>query len=233
VKLVRSAPVGSGATDADALPFPLAPGAERYFGQGGTYLVAVDEVADERLLMPVVIRRRGPFRLLRCLFAPVRDDGSAPTLEAEAGFLDRFLDLARRDRICHRIGQPENWALFRTSPADAVSAPFGSYRVPLAGRTIEEVVAGFKPRFRSYVREGAASGATLRTGPDALDGFYALHAATMERAGLWLAPRSQFDDLLAAFGATADVGVVEVDGVPAAGELGMTKIGRASCRERV
>jgi lipid II:glycine glycyltransferase (peptidoglycan interpeptide bridge formation enzyme) len=172
--------------------------------------------------MPAVIRRRGPFRLLRCLFAPVREDGSVPAIDVEAAFLDRFLAYVRRDRPCHRIGQPENWALFRSAPAGSVSAPFGSYRVPLRGRTIEDVVAGFKPRYRRYVREGVAAGAVLRTGPGALDGFYAVHSTTMERAGLWLAPRSRFDDLLAAFGPVADVGVVEVDGVPAAGELVMT-----------
>jgi hypothetical protein len=208
--------------DPAALPFALVPGAARYFGDGGTYLVAADEVDGERLLMPVVIRRRGPFRLLRCLFAPVREDGAVPAVEAEQAFLDRFLHHVRRERPCHRIGQPENWALFRAAPAAAVSAPFGSYRVPLAGRAVDEVVAGFKSRFRSYVREGASAGATLRTGPDALDGFYGLHAATMERAGLWFGSRAQFAAMLAAFGPVADVGVLEVDGVAAAGELAMT-----------
>ncbi len=78
-----------------------------------------------------------------------------------------------------------------------------------AAATIDEVVAGFKPRFRRYVREGAAAeGAELRTGAEALDAFYGLHAATMERAGMWLPPRSLFDDLVAAFGPVADVVVL-------------------------
>jgi hypothetical protein len=222
MRLVAPAAAGGTALDPEALPFPLVPGAAQYFGNGATYLLAEDEIGGERLVMPVVIRSRGPFRLLRCLFAPVREDGAVPPLEAEAAFLDRFLAFVRRERPCHRIGQPENWALFRTAPADSISAPFGSYRVPLRGRTLEEVVAGFKPRYRRYVREGVAAGATLRTGPAALDGFYAVHATTMQRAGLWLAPRSLFDEMLAAFGPVADVGVVEVDGVPAAGELVMT-----------
>jgi hypothetical protein len=212
-----------GATDAGALPFPLAPGAARYFGRDGTYAVASDDVDGERLLLPVVLRRRGPFRLLRCLFAPVGADGSVPTAEAEAAFAERFVEHVRRERVCDRIGQPENWALFRHAPAGSTSAPFGSYRVALEGRTIEEVVAGFKSRFRNYVRAGAAAaGTALREGPEALDAFYGLHAATMERAGMWLPPRSLFDDLVASFGPVADVVVLEVDGVPAVGEIVMT-----------
>ncbi len=214
--------VAAGAADVLDLPFPLVPGAARFFGNGATYRVASDVIDGERLVMPVVIRRRGPFRLLRCLFAPVREDGAVPSLEAETAFLEEFLAFVRRERTCHRIGQPENWALFRSAPVDSVSAPFGTYRIPLTGRGIDDVVAAFKPRYRSYVRKGAAEGAVLRTGADQLDAFYPLHATTMERAGLWLAPRAQFDDLLAAFGPVADVGVIEVDGRPVAGELVMT-----------
>ena len=222
MKLAAADPAGTDAAGGDALPFPLAPGAARYFGADGSYLVARDQIDGDALLMPVVIRSRGPFRLLRCTFAPVRADGGVPAVEQEQAFLNRFLDHVRAERPCHRIGQPDNWALFRSAPGGSVGAPFGSYRVPLVGRDIEDVVAAFKPRFRSYVREGTAAGAVLRTGPEALDAFYELHAATMERAGLYLAPRSQFERLLAAFGEVADVGVVEADGVAAAGELAMT-----------
>jgi lipid II:glycine glycyltransferase (peptidoglycan interpeptide bridge formation enzyme) len=100
-----------------------------------------------------------------------------------------------------------------------VSAPFGTFRVPLRDRSMKDVIAGFQSRYRSYVRQAATLGAALSTGPSALDAFYGLYAATMERAGLWTAPRPSFERLLEAFGARADIGVVEAGGLPAASAL--------------
>ncbi len=136
-------------------------------------------------------------RLLRLgqLLSPPMQDGQRLSAEMESQFLEQLIELLRRERICDRLVQPPNDCLFAAAPARAQQCEFGSYVLPLAGRTEDDVLKAMHSHHRHVIRKAVRRGATVRMGREQLAAFYDNHAETMARSGLACSSREYFEQL--------------------------------------
>lgn len=76
-----------------------------------------------------------------------------------------------------------------------------NYRLPLTGRTPEELLAGMTQKTRYNVRYAAKHGVTMRVGSKAdLDDFMRIYRVTGERDGFAVRPKVYFERMLDALG---------------------------------
>lgn len=171
---------------------------------------------ESEAIVPVQVMARKMLTLGQIQYAPLRE-GQALDAAEEAAFWTRFLASQKRRRDFHRLAQPPTWCVFTAVPQGAKAIPFGSYRIDLQQEE-EDIFAGFQSRYRSYVRSAGRKGAEIRYGEDQLEAFHALHTKTMERAGAWVEPLADLQELYQTVGdKMALCGVVYLDDVPQGG----------------
>ena len=171
---------------------------------------------ESRAILPVQVMARKLLTLGQIQFPPMRE-GEALPAEEEAAFWKRFLKLQKRRRDFHRLSQPPTWCVFASVPEGAKAIPFGSYRINLQEEEAD-IFARFQSRYRSYVRSAERKGAEIRYGFEELEALHGLHRKTMERAGAWVEPLTDLEELYDLVGESmALCAVVYLDGEPQGG----------------
>jgi hypothetical protein len=170
--------------------------------------------------LPYTVHRKAVFRFLRFQTAPIALHPAGPSPDEAAGaeqdFLDSLPAFLRRDLRADFVAQPPNWALFTRSPAGSIEAPFGSYRLDLSP---EEAVLwrAVHTNHRNVIRIAQRGGARVEHGPQWRDAAYQLYADTLGRSHMAVEPRGEFERVLDAMGAHAEVHIVLAGGVPQGG----------------
>ncbi|MDO8847182.1 MAG: peptidoglycan bridge formation glycyltransferase FemA/FemB family protein [Coriobacteriia bacterium] len=167
---------------------------------------------DLHIAVPFVGRRRVGLRWLQFQWGVW---SSRPIdLQTERAFLEGAVLQCRADGFDF-ITQPATMALFRTAPAGAASAPFGTVLVDLSV-TEEELWGGLTGRNRAIIRKAKSLGVSAEWGSHLADEAHALCAGTMARSGLSFPGLSEFRALVEGLGDALDIGVARFDGAPKA-----------------
>ena len=165
---------------------------ESWEGAQMVYLVS----SEPKAAMPLRVRRRGGVSIATPMFPPL--DGQAQRLVP--GDEKRFLDDAVRylgdHRLCDRVNQPANWAVFQAVPEGALSAPFGSYCLDLGGVSTERLFEGIHGKHRNVIRKAERSGVCVKYGSDQVEAFHRLYVETWARSERGCEPLSYFRMLL-------------------------------------
>jgi hypothetical protein len=174
------APNGFFGTPPEEFPFTFLPAYARFVGLSGEKVVFLQH-SGLRATAPI---RLFPRRVLKCaqwLCPPMRE-GQVLQSEEEKQFIELGNAVAQRTLSCDRFIQPPNQALFQVAPFRSRSCRFGTYLLPLAGRTEAEVFASFHSTHRRHIRKAIRDGAIVRFGPDVLDAFFRVYQETMARS---------------------------------------------------
>ena len=111
----------------------------------------------------------------------------------------------------HRFYGPEGF--------ETVQARF-NYRLPLEGRTEEQLLAGLTQKARYNVRYAAKHGVTIRVGDKKdLDEFMRIYQVTGERDGFNTRPKAYFERMLDALGCHVRLYLGEVEGKVVSGAI--------------
>jgi hypothetical protein len=139
--------------------------------------------SKEGTLLPLVVKKRKVFRTGQLLNHPFCPSNSL-SVDDELRFLNELVVELVRQGICDRLIQPTTNCVFQTAPTGAVACPFGSYRLPLYGRTEDEIFSKFHADYRNKIRAAIRQGAEVRFGKDQLSVVQRLHAETMAHSGM-------------------------------------------------
>jgi hypothetical protein len=188
---------------------------EKYFG----YKMAMIE--SNNVFMPVRMIRSKFLLMAQPLFAPLDNNACRVGAIEEAGFLNSLISGARKNKRVDRFIQPENFALFASSPDGGKCAAYGSFIVKLEGRHEKEIFGSFQPRYRSAINNAAKSGAVVHYGKSVLKQFYELNKQTLSRSSMHVEPVAYFEKLIEYLGEDSAVcATVEMDGDTLGGIFG-------------
>jgi len=161
-------------------------------------------------------------RLGQWLSPPMRDGQQLPVSEEF-----RFIEAANRflvhEGLCDRLIQPANHALFQTAPEESQKCRFGTFLLPLEGRTEEEVFASFHANHRRDIRRAVRDGAKVRFGQEEIPAFHLVYQKTMERSGLKSTSLLEHQAMASALGPDHLTCAVayDTDGKPLGGVFGL------------
>lgn len=165
-------------------------------------LTAAGTVGDFLVPMVELLRRAGAFTVR---IGPQVTARSWPAAAVKKALADRAADPSAPGRlgaVPTAEESPEALALAAElsgsgwlAPADregfGTGQPRYTFRVPLAGRSEPELLAGFNQLWRRSIRAAAKAGVAVSRGDRAdLAAFHALYAETAERDGFTPAPRA-------------------------------------------
>lgn len=178
-------------------PFVFLPDYSRLLPPGSSLIYLRDDSLGA--VAPLRLWRNRILRLGQWLYPPLVG-GRAMQARDEAIFVDRALKVLKHGRMCDRLVQPPNFAIFQSIPAGAIGCAFGSYRIELDARSEDDVFRSFHQHHRRGIRQAAAKGARVRTGSQEIQIFHKLHQETMARAGLLCPPCEEFERMYREFG---------------------------------
>lgn len=119
-------------------------------------------------------------------------------VEEERSFLDSVVGYFRNSGAAV-ILPSANSALFRTCPAGALAARYGTFVNDLQ-QSEETLLRDIHPSFRNKIRRAVKSGVQVKAGMEYLGVCYDLVAATLKRSGLSFKRRDDFERSVLALG---------------------------------
>lgn len=155
----------------------------------------IAEIAGETpAFMPILIARKAFLKVATCLGPPVGHGGEALEPEAERRILNLLVGHIRANRLADRISPPVNWCLFRSSPDNAISAPFGTYELDLRCSQ-DDLWRGLHQKNRNVIRAAEREGVSVTVGTSEVATFHRLYESTMTRNQMQAEPLDFFMDL--------------------------------------
>jgi hypothetical protein len=165
--------------------------------------------------LPAKIYKTAFLKVLRFLFPPLCG-GNLLLPEKEKQFLEDAVSLIKKNKICHRVLQPENFCLFRSYPENSIVAPFGSYRINLT-LTYSELEKNLQPNYRNKIRKAQKSGAIILEGEEQLKHFYLIYKKMTDRKNIYCEPFEYFTTLYKAMEGNILCRVIYLNNVPLGG----------------
>ncbi|MCX6250385.1 MAG: hypothetical protein NTX61_06500 [Bacteroidetes bacterium] len=153
-----------------------------FFGENGP---------SSQWLIPFSIMKKGGFKKGMFLTQTIRL-GTGDVITEEKLFLEMVIDSIKKEKLCDWIQQPPNWAIFRTFPDKAITAPFGTYIVDLELKTEQELFQNIKTNSRGDLRKAYLLETTLEPGERCLEDLYTLIKTTSGRARISYPDFEQF-----------------------------------------
>ena len=151
----------------------------------------------DRILIPVRIYKIKIFSFAQILHPPLKEFRRLAK-EEEGDFLNRLAMFMKKNRLCQRIVQPPNYAIFRSFPEGSRHCRFATYSLDLQNCSEEELFMRLKNR--TEIRNAINKGITVEWGQLQLPVFYELYQQTMKRANMSCEPFSFFEDFYACLG---------------------------------
>jgi len=179
--------------------------ADEYGWIGGT-----DVSGRVRCILPYSVVRKPGFRMIRFRSATVPLEGELDIM-AERAFLESTVEHFR-SAGADIIIPSNNAAIFRTYPAAAAAAPYGTLIKDL--NQPEEVMLGeIRKTYRQNIRKAIAAGVQIKCGLEYLEASYHLTADTLKRSGVAFKPFNEFKRLVLGLGEYVKIFVAEHEGV--------------------
>ena len=178
---------------------------DEYGWLGGT-----DELGHLRCVLPYTVVRRPGVRMIRFRL-------ETTPLQSELGegeektFLSSVIDYLRSTGA-DMIIPSGNTALFRTCPAGALAAPYGTFINDL-NQSEEVLMSGVRKTYRNNIRRAKQAKVEVKCSLEYQDIAYTLVADTLKRSGLSFKTREEFKDTVSSLGDNLKIFVAEHGGV--------------------
>jgi hypothetical protein len=153
-------------------------------------------------------------KVAQLLYPPLSSTGQRLDVEGEQLFLDKWVCFIRKQKLAHRIAQPENFAIFKCVPKNSVSVNFGTYFINLSDFTAEELFKNLHVKHRNVVKNAQKHGVVLKYGEAYLNDFYTLYQQTMQRSNMYCQDITYFQNFQSQLGEFVLIGVAYVNDVP-------------------
>ncbi len=186
----------------EEFPFVFSSAYARFLERRGEGIVRVMEtvVKGNKVWLPLKVKKNPLMYWGQFLYPPLNENGSFLEQEEEKVVLQDVLAFLREENKIARLIQPPNFAIFQNAPEGSRSAPFGTYRVGLEGRSTEELFQGLHGKHRNVIRNAQKKGAQVKHGREMIPVFYQLFRDTMDRNNMYAEPLDWFLDFFGALG---------------------------------
>lgn len=138
---------------------------------------------DIQFIIPFAVKNKFFFTKGQFLTATIYLDNDI-NVETEREFLNSIVGIIKQEKLCDWIEQPPNWAIFNSYPDGAVFAQFGSYKINLLGKTIDELFISIQTKDRSDIKKAIKEAVEVKRGFEFLNDALSLIAATSEKANI-------------------------------------------------
>jgi len=156
-------------------------------------------------------------KLLQPIYPPLNTNTIRLTEKEEQFFLEEFISFIKEKEIADRITQPENFAIFKTVPANSIKANFGTYFLDLENNTEENLFKYLHTKHRNVIKNAEKNNVVLKYGQECIDDFYMLYKQTMLRSNMYCQDKNYFKDFYSSFSANTICGVAYYNNIPQGG----------------
>ena len=133
-------------------------------------------------------------KLIQPIYPPLSSNAKRLNKQQESAFLNKWVSFIADKKMADRIVQAENFAIFKTIPNRAVSAPFGTYYLNLEENTEQDLFQKMHVKHRNVVRNAGKNGVELKYGKECIKDFYLLYKQTMKRSNMYCQDISYFEN---------------------------------------
>jgi hypothetical protein len=156
-------------------------------------------------------------KIIQPLYPPLAKNGERLSKQQEFEFLNKWIRFLIKNKITHRIVQPENFAIFKSVPENSKFAPFGTYYINLDKNTEQELFQKIHPKHRNVIRNAEKHNMILKYGIECIDDFYLLYQQTMKRSNMFCHDISYFNNFFTYLNQSVICGVVYFESKPQGG----------------
>lgn len=121
------------------------------------------------------------FKTLKFVFPPITLSADRLTIDEERLFCNAAVNFLKKNKLCDRIAQPENFCLFNACPDKAISIPFGTYYINLQDKSENDLLQQMQARYRTAINQVSKFNPEIKYGIAELENFALLHKETMLR----------------------------------------------------
>jgi hypothetical protein len=175
-----------------------------------------DDLGRLRCFLPFTVIRKAGMRLVRFRAQTVPLAGELDIAE-EQSFLDGVVTYFRSCGA-HGIVPSSNNAIFRTYPAGATAAPYGTV-INHLDQSEEALWKGVSKTCRNDIRRAMRNGVEIKSGLEYVESAYQLIAETLKRSGMSFRSLADFRKLIASLGENVRVFVAIHEGAIQAASL--------------
>lgn len=152
-------------------------------------------------------------KLIQLTYPPLNKDGENLDKSQEDNFLNEWILFIKSNGMAHRIVQPENFAIFKSTPKYSIYAPFGTYYINLEKYTEVELFANLHSKNRNVIKNAERKSVFLKYGKECINDFYDLYKETMKRSNMFYQDISFFMDFYSNLNPYVICGVAYYEGI--------------------
>jgi hypothetical protein len=168
-----------------------------------------DNSGSLRCILPYTIIRKAVVRMIRFRVETITL-GDALAIEDEKAFLNGVVECCRSMGADIIIPATTN-SIFRTYPAGALAAPYGTYILDLA-QPEESLWSNLHSKHRNVIRNATKKGVQILRGLEHADSAYRLVRDTFKRSALPFMSREEFMRLINGLNQSVQVFIAEFQG---------------------
>lgn len=175
------------------------------------WIGGIDESKRIVCILPYTVIRKFGTRMVRFRVEtiPLIEDFN---LEYEKDFLTSAMNFLRSINADIIIPATTN-TIFRTYPAGAIAAPYGSYVIDLLNKKEEEIWKGIDRITRQNINTAKKNGISIFTGLEYVDKSYTLVRETFKRSKIQFMSNSSFKQYISGLGDNCKIMIAEYKGV--------------------
>ncbi len=149
---------------------------------------------DNGNCIPAVLSKSSFLKILQLQFVPVDANAERLNINAEQLFLEELVNFLSKEKLCDKIIQGTNYALFNAFPKSAQYAPFGSYVLNLQ-TNLNNLFDNLHSKNRNVIRNAQKHEVRIVYGKSVLNDFYFLYKKTTTRSNLYCEDIDYFRDM--------------------------------------
>jgi hypothetical protein len=150
--------------------------------------------------IPAILSKSSFLKVLQFQFSPIDKYSKQLSINDENLFLDELVSFITREKLCDKIIQGANHALFKTFPKKSIHVPFGSYKMNLKN-SLEELFNNLHGKNRNVIKNAQRKGIKILYGRKVLIDFYFLYEKTTKRSNMYCEEINYFKKLYDCLGA--------------------------------
>lgn len=143
----------------------------------------IEKFEDEiSLMIPFAISKK-LFFIKGYFLTSVNNIANRP-LDEEKLFLEKVVALIKKKKLCDWIQQSPNWAIFNTYPSGAVYIQFGTYKIKLEEKSLDELFNSVQKKDRYDINKAIRENIIIKKSYDYLTDSIKLINLTASEAGI-------------------------------------------------
>jgi lipid II:glycine glycyltransferase (peptidoglycan interpeptide bridge formation enzyme) len=174
------------------------------------WMGGISESGELRCILPYTVVRKPGVRMVRFRLETTPWQGELDQAE-ELSFLESVIQHFRSSDA-DMVIPSGNTALFRTYPAGALAAPYGTFVNDLT-QTEDALMGAIRKTYRNNIRRAEKAGVQIQSGPEYFDASYQLIADTLKRSRVSFKSYDEFQRTIASLGENLKIFVAEHEGI--------------------